>query len=160
MKSFLSGLKELFFEEGIRILHGIGDDLGRLSVSPGDRSAIERVYREIYILKGDALIYGLGEMNEICRKLERIFGKIRRGEIQANGELISLVAECGGFLVKYLVGKGELNDRQKEIFNVLDKKLLKFEKQLVRSGQKTTGKEGLKRVFRRNQGTQTAGRLL
>lgn len=82
-----------FLNEVQESLSTIDNELINLEKDPSNKDAITSVFRILHTIKGTAGFIGLNNLQKIAHSGENILGKIRDGEMPANGVNLSLVFE-------------------------------------------------------------------
>jgi chemotaxis protein histidine kinase CheA len=67
-----------FLEEALDLLDQLNLNLIQLEGDPGNEDYVNQIFRLVHTIKGSAGFAGLEEMSLLGRKMEEIFGKIRR----------------------------------------------------------------------------------
>jgi len=73
-------LRDLFKAESEEHLQHLDEGLLQLEKNPGDRAALEEVFREAHSLKGSARMLEVSDVETIAHRFEDILGAARRGE--------------------------------------------------------------------------------
>lgn len=109
----MSDLHSVFIEEATDLLDDLETALLTLESSPGDKSAVEQVFRVMHTLKGNSSMFGFNKMGEFTHHLENIYDLIRNGELQVDENILTLTLECTD-LLKSLLGDPELSDKNNQ----------------------------------------------
>jgi len=83
-----------FLEEALELLDQLNLILIQLEDEPDNEDSINQIFRIVHTIKGSAGFAGLDEMSSIGRKLEDLFGQIRKGELKVNATIIDLMFEA------------------------------------------------------------------
>lgn len=115
----MSGLfddKELideFLAEATDLLDTVDEDLISLEKEPGDLEVINRVFRAIHSVKGNASFLDFKLLVSIAHKTEDVLNRLRKEELRLTPEVMDVVMEAVG-VVKVLlqdIGREEIQDR-------------------------------------------------
>jgi HPt (histidine-containing phosphotransfer) domain-containing protein len=82
-----------FLEEALELLDQLNLVLIQLEDEPENEDSINQVFRIVHTIKGSAGFAGLDEMSSIGRKLEELFGQVRKGALKVSPPLIDLMFE-------------------------------------------------------------------
>ena len=119
MESFVSQLcedKELleeFLAEATDLLDNVDDDLITLEKDPGNLEILNRVFRAIHSVKGNASFLDFELLVAITHKTEDVLNRLRKEELLLTPEVMDVIMEAVG-LVKVLlrdIKREEIQDR-------------------------------------------------
>jgi len=79
---------ESFQIETREILERLDTDLIELEKSPKDFDLLNQIFRSFHTIKGTSGFLGLDKLTGVTHKLEDILNKLRKAEIELNGELM------------------------------------------------------------------------
>ena len=65
-----------------------------LGTRTGDRALIDEVFRGLHTLKGSGAMFGFDALADFTHECETAFDRVRKGEVAATAELISIVLEA------------------------------------------------------------------
>ncbi|GAB4335132.1 MAG: hypothetical protein Kow0089_04710 [Desulfobulbaceae bacterium] len=83
-----------FLEEALELLDQLNLILIQLEDDPENEETVQQVFRIAHTIKGSAGFAGLEEMSAIGRKLEEIFGAVRKGTIKVTPPFMDLMFEA------------------------------------------------------------------
>ena len=98
-------LIETFQEEARELLVELETALLELEGSPEDEELINRSFRALHTIKGNAAMFGFGEIEEFTHDLESVFDHIRKGRRTVDKELIDLTLAAKDVIYSMLDGK-------------------------------------------------------
>ena len=90
----LNQMLQDFLEEAMELLDQLNLILIQLEDEPDNEDSINQIFRIVHTIKGSAGFAGLEEMSGIGRKMEDLFGKIRKGDLKVTPQLIDLMFEA------------------------------------------------------------------
>jgi len=77
-----------FLEEALELLDQLNLNLIQLESEPESEDLINQIFRIVHTIKGSAAFAGLEQISLIGRKLEEIFGNIRKGKFKITSDII------------------------------------------------------------------------
>jgi len=80
-----------FLTEANESLEVIDIELVRFEAHPGDRPALDKIFRLVHTLKGTCGFLGLGRLESLAHAGETLLGRFRDGKLQVSGEAVTLV---------------------------------------------------------------------
>ncbi len=83
-----------FLEEAMELLDQLNLILIQLEDEPDNEDSINQIFRIVHTIKGNAGFAGLEEMSTIGRKMEDLFGQIRKGAVTITPPLMDLMFEA------------------------------------------------------------------
>lgn len=83
-----------FLEEAMELLDQLNLILIQLEDEPENEDSINQIFRIVHTIKGNAGFAGLEEMSSVGRKMEDLFGQIRKGAVKITPQLIDLMFEA------------------------------------------------------------------
>ncbi|MCL7488128.1 MAG: Hpt domain-containing protein [Desulfobulbaceae bacterium] len=83
-----------FLEEALELLDQLNLVLIQLEDEPENEDSINQIFRIVHTIKGSAAFAGLEEMSGIGRKMEEIFGQVRKGELKVTPAVVDLMFEA------------------------------------------------------------------
>ena len=105
-------LQAVFLEEASEILEDIERDLLDLETSPGNRTLVDGLFRQLHTMKGSAGVAGMEELAHYTHAVESMLDEVRSGRIAMSSVLVSLLLEAldclKGFIAETL-GEGPLD---------------------------------------------------
>lgn len=84
-------LMEAFFIDADEKLEELEDLLVRIEKDPGDDDTINRVFRAMHTLKGNAGFFGLKKVESLAHSAENLFSDIRDHKYQVNQNIIDML---------------------------------------------------------------------
>jgi len=105
----MSDLHSVFVEEATDLLDDLEEALLSLEASPGDKTAVEQVFRVMHTLKGNSSMFGFQKMGDFTHHLENIYDLIRNDSITIDQSILTLTLEATD-LLKSLLSDPELKD--------------------------------------------------
>ena len=84
--------RAMFFEEARELLAHLHSGLSSLAQASGDRTVLERTYRDAHSLKGAAAMVGYPTIADAARKLEQALLQARTGKAPMTTELARALA--------------------------------------------------------------------
>lgn len=89
----MSRYRELFLSEADEHLRQMGDLIVRLEKEPGDREALDSLFRQAHSMKGMATSMGYGGIADLAHKMESLMVRTREGEVSFDGQAADLLLE-------------------------------------------------------------------
>lgn len=86
----MNDFANIFIEEANELLSHLEADLLALEKEPANKEILEKVFRVMHTLKGNAGMCGFTNIQVLTHEYESIFDKIREGELTINAEIIDL----------------------------------------------------------------------
>lgn len=83
-----------FLEEAMELLDQLNLILIQLEDEPDNEESVNQIFRIVHTIKGSAGFAGLDEMSLIGRKMEDLFGLIRKGDVKVTTPLMDLMFEA------------------------------------------------------------------
>ena len=105
----LTQMLQDFLEEAPDYLEQLNLNLVQLEQEPAEEELIDEIFRTVHTMKGSAAFVGLKEISEISRKMEGIFGDVRKGNFSITDSVIAVMYD-GVDVLTALVGKATDND--------------------------------------------------
>jgi two-component system chemotaxis sensor kinase CheA len=84
----------IFRTESNELLERVEAGLLDLTMRPSDRSIVDDVFRSLHTLKGSGAMFGFDALAAFTHHCESAFDRVRKGEVQATSDLISIVLEA------------------------------------------------------------------
>ncbi len=82
-----------FLEEALELLDQLNLVLIQLEDEPTNEDSVNQIFRIVHTIKGSAGFAGLDDMSSIGRKMEELFGQVRKGTIKVTPPIIDLMFE-------------------------------------------------------------------
>ncbi|HYW97388.1 MAG TPA: hypothetical protein VE870_17480 [Bacteroidales bacterium] len=124
MENFLTGFRELFYDEGLKLVDAIEGDLFHLRKGTGSDAMYEHLYWLTQSLKVDASIHGFSEMSDICLRLSLLFDDIRKKKMPGTDIHLEITGRCARFMAGFLENRGfadrQQNDTHKQLVRELN----------------------------------------
>jgi chemotaxis protein histidine kinase CheA len=89
----LNRMMQDFLEEAREHLDQLNLNLIQLEGDPEEENIIDQIFRTAHTLKGSAAFAGLKEVSDIARKMEELFGKVRKGSFKVTASMIDVLYE-------------------------------------------------------------------
>lgn len=83
-----------FLEEALDLLDRLNLNLIQLESEPENKEFVDLIFRLVHTIKGSAGFAGLQEMSLIGRKMEEIFGEVRKGNIAVSPQFLDMMFEA------------------------------------------------------------------
>lgn len=80
-----------FLEEALELLDQLNLILIQLEDEPDNEDSVNQIFRIAHTIKGSAGFAGLQEMSTIGRKMEELFGQVRKGSLKVTPPIIDLM---------------------------------------------------------------------
>jgi len=98
------GLIEDFIAEAEELLEGLDQDLVVLESNPQDQRLLDKVFRAVHTIKGNAGFLGYNRLVELTHKIEDLLNLLRRGERELSPGITDVLLESIDF-VKRIIGQ-------------------------------------------------------
>lgn len=95
-----------FRAEAAELLERIEQGLLDLSRKPGDRALVDEVFRSLHTLKGSGAMFGFDALASFTHHCETAFDRVRKGEVVATANLVSVVLAAQDHMRALLEGTG------------------------------------------------------
>lgn len=95
-------LLNIFVTESSDIIMQLEDDVLELENNPSDPDLINSIFRAFHTVKGNAGMLGLDELKEFTHEIESFFLKVRKGEIEPNEDIITIILESVDILKEFI----------------------------------------------------------
>lgn len=89
----LNRMMQDFLDEAREHLDQLNLNLIQLEGDPEEENLIDQIFRTAHTLKGSAAFAGLKDISDIARKMEEIFGKVRKGSFKITPTAIAVFYE-------------------------------------------------------------------
>ncbi len=109
----LNRMMQDFLAEAREHLDQLNLNLIQLEGDPEEQNLIDQIFRTAHTLKGSAAFAGLKEISDIARKMEEIFGKVRKGSFKITPSAINVFYEGLDVLAELLDNASA--DKQPEV---------------------------------------------
>jgi two-component system chemotaxis sensor kinase CheA len=98
----LEQARQTFLAESRELLQSMEEGLLRLESEPGDRDAINAVFRAVHTIKGSAGLFGLDAIVAFTHLTESVLDRVRADKLAVDTRLVGLMLECGDFIALLL----------------------------------------------------------
>ncbi len=95
-----------FRVEARELLERIEQGLLDLSNRPGDRALVDEVFRSLHTLKGSGAMFGFDALAAFTHHCETAFDRVRKGEVAATDDLVSVVLAAQDHMRTLMEGNG------------------------------------------------------
>jgi two-component system chemotaxis sensor kinase CheA len=95
----MTPLLEQFLSESHEFSQGIGQKLMQLEDQPGDRDAMDELFRLMHTLKGNSGLFTFPEMTRVLHAGEDLLGLVRSGQIAYSRELADRLLAAMDFVM-------------------------------------------------------------
>jgi two-component system chemotaxis sensor kinase CheA len=130
MDEIQAALIETFLEEAAELLTDLEGALLALEKDPENREVIDRVFRVMHTLKGNAAMFGFDRVEMFTHDIETVYDMVRDGELAVTGELVDLTLAAGD-LISALLGA----EKEESSSDVAEKILVRFKELAAVSGK-------------------------
>ena len=118
-------IKQTFIEESEELLSSLEDLLLDLEDEPGNKEKLDAVFRVMHTIKGSAGMVGETEIESFAHKVEDMFDRIRKGNLEFDKGVAGISLESRDIILDMMHGgSGDLQDRiisvQEQIGNTSD----------------------------------------
>lgn len=86
--------REMYVSEALEHVEIINNALLKLEEEPQIKDHIDLIFRSAHTIKGMSATMGYEQTKELCKNIENIFDKIRKGESKASPSLITAIFKC------------------------------------------------------------------
>ena len=97
----------IFCTEARELLERVEGGLLDLSVRPGERAIIDDVFRSLHTLKGSGSMFGFDALAAFTHHCESAFDRVRKGEVEATNNLLSVVLEAKDHMRALIEGSAD-----------------------------------------------------
>ncbi len=117
----LNQMQKDFLEEARGHLDQLNLNLIQLEETPEEETLIDEIFRSAHTLKGSAAFAGLEQISAISRKMEEVFGAVRKGTFNITPSIIDMMYE-GLDILTVLTDNAAASDRSEvDISSILEK---------------------------------------
>jgi two-component system chemotaxis sensor kinase CheA len=110
---------KIFKQEALNKIYEMNDCLIELEKNSIDTDVLNRVFRIMHTLKGEASLDNLVKISEIAHRMENIFGALRDNEIAPSRQVIDLAFEVVDILTELIKNSGTPHYDKTDISAVL-----------------------------------------
>ena len=89
-----SAYRDLFVQEAHEHVQNLNQSLLKLEEDPGSKEHLDSAFRSAHTLKGMAATMGYEQIKELCKAIEELFDKFRKGEEKISSGLASYLFRC------------------------------------------------------------------
>lgn len=101
--------REMYISEALEHVDIINEALLKLENEPNVKEHIDLIFRSAHTIKGMSATMGYDHIKELCKHIENIFDKIRKGESNVTPNLVSALFKCLDLLQQMI------NDEKKQV---------------------------------------------
>ncbi len=87
-------LREMFIQEAHEHIQHLNEYLLKLEEEPENREYLDALFRSAHTLKGMAATMEYDQIRELCKAIEDIFDRLRKGEEKLSPEMASALFKC------------------------------------------------------------------
>lgn len=113
-----------FFAESRGLLSEMESALMGLEREPRDAEAIHAVFRAAHTIKGSAGLFGLDDIVGFTHHVETLLDRVRSGELDLHGDMISLLLQCGDHIHRLIDLAGNTAGERDDGLNMLGQALI------------------------------------
>jgi len=117
----MSRMLKDFLNEAQEHLDQLNLNLIQLEAAPEEETLINEIFRTVHTLKGSASFAGLEQITEISRKLEEIFGNVRKGNFSITPSRINIIFEALDILNDLIVNTAATGASGKDLSHIFEK---------------------------------------
>jgi two-component system chemotaxis sensor kinase CheA len=89
-----SAYRDLFVQEAHEHVQNMNQALLKLEEDPKNKEHLDSAFRSAHTLKGMAATMGYDQIKELCKAIEELFDKFRKGEEKMSSEMASYLFKC------------------------------------------------------------------
>lgn len=89
-----SAYRDLFVQEANEHVQNLNQSLLKLEEEPGKREYLDAAFRSAHTLKGMAATMGYEQIKQLCKAVEELFDKFRKGEQTITSGVASYLFKC------------------------------------------------------------------
>jgi len=89
-----SAYRDLFVQEAHEHVQNMNEALLKLEENPKSKEHLDSAFRSAHTLKGMAATMGYDQIKELCKAIEELFDKFRKGEENISSEMFSYLFKC------------------------------------------------------------------
>jgi two-component system chemotaxis sensor kinase CheA len=89
-----SAYRDLFVQEANEHVQNLNQSLLKLEEEPGKREHLDAAFRSAHTLKGMAATMGYEQIKQLCKAVEELFDKFRKGEQTITSGVASYLFKC------------------------------------------------------------------
>jgi two-component system chemotaxis sensor kinase CheA len=126
MDAILETLRFKYFEEGRRLISDARCLLSDIENDLSQDRYFEELFRIMHTIKGNSAMFEHFEVEEISKKMERIFDLVRTEQIMISNDIVEISYECLNH-IETLLGNAKLSDKKlKRNQRILNSRLQKY----------------------------------
>ena len=118
--------QEKFVEEARELVYGLESRLISLESNPGDKVAVDEVFRVMHTLKGTASMFGFESIEQITHQLETIYDLIRDDKQRITDEIVNVTFSAIDIIKIILDKTNNLDSEEQSLFNEVLNKINKL----------------------------------
>jgi len=112
---------DLFLQESREHLQSINDELLELEQNPGNKDALNSVFRYAHTLKGMSATMGFEKITELNHKMENLLDNLRENRLNLSTEIIDLLFQSVDILGEMVESVASGNNKDFDIENLISK---------------------------------------
>ncbi len=98
---------ETFLVEAADLLDQVEEILLQLDGCPGDREALNRLFRAFHTIKGSGAMFGYAEVADFTHHIETVLDRVRAGDVALTQPLVAVVLAARDHIQQLLGASGE-----------------------------------------------------
>ncbi len=118
-------LLNIFVTESSDIILQLEDDVLELENDPQNPELINSIFRSFHTVKGNAGMLGLSELKDFTHQIENLFLRIRKKEIEADEDIITIILDSIDILKDFIHNINETDsldeNETKKVLKLIDK---------------------------------------
>jgi len=108
-----------FMSEAFELVQNMENSLLSLEKNPNDASAVAEIFRAAHTIKGGAGTIGFVEIKEFTHRVEDLLDRVRKGEMQIDPSLVSLLLEAKDVIEEMLHLRQQGTQANSELYEAL-----------------------------------------
>ncbi|MBI5855885.1 MAG: chemotaxis protein CheA [Nitrospirae bacterium] len=90
----MAEIRNDFLVEAQEMIEGLDQQFVKLEADPSDTGLVNEIFRSMHSMKGSAGFLGFTHLVEVAHRAESVLNKVRQGEIQVSGDIITVILEA------------------------------------------------------------------
>ena len=90
----MAEIRNDFLVEAQEMIEGLDQQFVKLEADPSDAGLVNEIFRSMHSMKGSAGFLGFTHLVEVAHRAESVLNKVRQGEIQVSGDIITVILEA------------------------------------------------------------------
>ncbi|MGQ9629517.1 MAG: chemotaxis protein CheW [bacterium] len=111
----------VFLEDADEQLQIMNTSLLALEKDPGDKEALNSIFRSAHNIKGVSAGLGLEKISTLTHSMESVLDKMRRGEIPVRGDIVDVLFDSFDTLMELIEGLSKRRDGKIEISSLIER---------------------------------------